>query len=312
MTEWRGVNWNDLNFFLAIADEGSISAAARAMKVSQPTLSRRLAALEEVLGCDLFGRARSGLALTETGARLLDHVRHMRDDVNAISRVVTGDNASLTGKVTISAPAAISGRWLADLRGEYPGIRLDLRIDMTAADLVAREADMAIRLFRPDEPDLIARQVGRMGIGFYASRDYLARNGTPQRLADLADHDVALPTADLMGLTNEQVYQGIPVRDRVVLQVNSFPALLDALKGGVGIGPYPCFRADAADDLVRVLPGVRVLEKEMWLAAHGDLRRNARIRAVFDFLRDRMLESADSFTGGPSETVIFPARGGRA
>lgn len=282
-------NWDDYRAFLAIAETGSLSAAGRKLGVSQPTLSRRLTALEEKLDASLFIRTPNGLDLTETGEQILDHVRHMADEAGAVERLATGHDRGLEGTVVISVVEAIGMVWLtrhmARFRARYPGITIEIKIDLAAADLIRREADIAVRMFRPHQANLIAKKVGSIHYGFYATEAYLEARGTPGTVEDLRGHDMVAPGAELLRYVEQQLRdQHIPL-GRMVFRSNSMFALVTATRSGYGIGVHSGLAA-YYPEMIRILPEITPFKSDLWLVTHTDLKRSARIRAVFDFLSE--------------------------
>lgn len=296
------INWDDLKYFLAMAEEGSLSAAARKLKVSQPTLSRRLVSLEEDVGSDIFVRTRSGLEMTPIGERLLDHARHMRDDVYSIERAITGHDSSLKGTVVISCVEMLGADWLVEktvpFRRQYPGITVDIKVENTTSDLLRREADIAVRMFRPVQNDLIAKRVANMKYGYYATKQYLDKFGTPDSLKDLDGHEFILPHDEILAHTSK--YSGRdqhPREGNIAFRSNSLISLESAVKNGFGIGAYSCLRAQDNPDLVRLFGDLTVYASDIWLVSHAELRRSARIRAMFDFLSGIFKENALALEG---------------
>lgn len=192
---WQSItfDWNQARAFLATAEEGSLSAAARALGLTQPTLSRQVAALEENLGVTLFERIGRSLSLTQSGLDLLDHFRRMGEAASQISLAASGRSQAVEGRVTITATDLMAAYHLPPviktLRREAPGIEIEVNTSNDLRDLLRREADIAIRHVRPEQPDLIARLIGEASAYFFASPEYLDRVGRPQKPADLSKLD---------------------------------------------------------------------------------------------------------------------------
>ncbi|MFQ5534910.1 MAG: LysR family transcriptional regulator [Sphingomonadales bacterium] len=286
------MDWAAIQDFLAVAETGSLSAAARRLRVSQPTMGRRISALESELGTSLFVRTRRGLGLTDTGGRILDHARKMEHEALAVDRIAGGSDQMLEGSVRITATEGLTVQWLTprlmEFRDRYPGIRIELISDNTAANLMRREADIAIRMFRPRQAELIARRIGTIAYGLYASTEYLRRHGTPENIASLRQHYAVAPDESLVQLSKEswQRFERMFGERRVAYRSNSFLAQLNAVRAGFGIGAFACPMVKRDPDLVRLLESEMQFVNEMWLVAHSELRRNARIRAVYDFLAE--------------------------
>ncbi len=299
------LNWQGIQEFLAVAKAGSLSAAARQLGVSQPTVGRRIEALEAKLDAPLFIRTPQGLNITETGEKVLDHAELMSDEAHAIERIVSGRQTGLTGTVTIASLEGLGAGWLAaqfeDFYARYPDINLQLTMQLHAVDLLRREADIAVRLFRPTQLDLIARKVGDIGFGFYASPGYIKRKGELKSIADLERHDVVLPDAEVTRYVEATLHKKSVRMGRVTFRSNNMMALQVASAKGYGIGIHTCIVADQDPGLVRMLPGENLIEQEVWLVTHKELRRSARIRAVFDFLSELFEENRGALLGRPPD-----------
>ncbi|MEQ9447718.1 MAG: LysR family transcriptional regulator, partial [Rhodospirillaceae bacterium] len=188
----NNLDWSILRDFIAVAETGSFSKAAKRLRVSQPTLSRRIAALEEQLNGHLFQRTPKGLLLTEAGESVLIGARRVEEEALAIERQADAARQTLTGTVRIAATEGLGTIWLpekiAAFHDTYPGVCVEVLVDNRAANLVRREADIALRMFRPDQPDLIAKRLGEVVMGMYGATAYFARHGKPERIAHLKQH----------------------------------------------------------------------------------------------------------------------------
>lgn len=287
--DWRAVkfDWNRARAFLVTAEEGSLSAAAKALGVSQPTLGRQVAALEEELSTALFERGGRGLELTRNGLDLLAYVRAMGEAASSLSLAATGRATSIEGEIAISASEITAAYILPSivrrLRQQYPGVRVNLVASNEASDLRRRAADIAIRNFRPTEPDLIARKVGEFSATLFA---------TPKILADLPSSMTEdLCKAPFIGfLSNNERYMGALAQRGLKLQDEQFVARTDShlvhwqlTRAGIGIGMMPVELGDAEPDVERVFED-QVFGGDVWLVSHRELRMNLRVRTVFDFL----------------------------
>jgi DNA-binding transcriptional LysR family regulator len=292
--DWRSVtfDWNRARAFLVTAEEGSLSAAARALGMTQPTLGRQVTAFEEELGVTLFERVGRGLVLTASGMDLLDHVRAMGEAANAVSLAAGGHSQSIEGHVAITASEVYS-HWLLPpiirrLRQAAPGIVVDVVAANDIRDLKRREADIAIRNARPDQPDLIARKVAEDHGTFFATADWIARNGPFGTPGDLA-------RADFIGLEDQAQFiaalqkRGIAVSEaNFRSSANSHLVHIEMARAGLGIGVMPCALGDADPSLQRVLPEDPNFAYPVWLVAHRELHTNRRVRLVFDLIADMM------------------------
>ncbi len=288
--DWRAVrfDWNRARAFLVTAEEGSLSAAARALGMSQPTLGRQVAALEEELGVALFERSGRGLSLSPTGLDLVEHVRAMGEAANRVSLGASGHSEEIAGPICITASDVYSAFVLppivAKLRREQPGIEIEIVASNEVRDLRRREADIAIRNAQPAQPDLIARRVGDDTGAFYASGEYLARIGDPCRPEDFSD-------AEFIGFERNDVLMSQMNAIGFDLTISNFPVMSsnhfvhwELVKHGVGIGVFPTHMGDREPGLRRILPDLDPITFPVWLAAHRDLATSRRIRLVFDVL----------------------------
>lgn len=278
--------------FLVAAETGSFSAAARKLGFTQPTLSRQVAALEQALGLTLFERIGNRLTLTETGLDLFHHGRAMTEAADTLALAATGRAESVSGLVSISASDGIATYLLPPmvkrLREVAPQITIELISSNQLSDLRRREADIAIRHVRPEEPDLIGKFL-RDGLGhFYASEEWIAEHGKPNIAEDVQE-------ATFIGFDRTDRFPdhlrglGIAVRDESfsVLSENSV-AGLQMIRQGLGIGVMMAEIADQMPDLVRVLGTLEKLTFPIWLVTHRELHTSRRIRLVFDFFADEL------------------------
>lgn len=296
----RSLNWSSMKDFLAVAECGSLSEAARRLGVSQPTLTRRMAALEDSLKAELFRRSPRGLVLTDAGEALLAPARQMEEGAQAAELAVTGRDTNLEGLVRITATEGLALAWLtptlADFRHEHPGIDIEVIVRNTALNVLRREADIALRLGRPQQAELVAKRICDLTLGLYASRAYLEEMGRPETPADLASHrGVAFDEGDVYTGAGSFLEKSLGDA-HVVYRANTLGAQLAAIRAGLGIGGQTCFIAERDPDLVRVIPET-VVRFEIWLVTHPGLRRSARIRATYDFLAERLKQAAPMFAG---------------
>lgn len=289
---WQAVSfdWNQARAFLATAEEGSLSAAARALGLTQPTLGRQVAALEEDLGVTLFERAGRSLILTQSGLELLDHVRTMGDAASRFSLTASGQSQTIEGQVCITASDSLSAYWLPavleKLRKTAPGIEIEIVASNAIRDLKHREADIAIRHVRPEQPDLIAKLVRESTGHLYASTAYLDKHGRPKSPDDLSDAafigfesaERILPFLNGMGLSL--------TRDNFKLVSANTVVIWELVKQGLGIGAMMKEIADLTPGVECVLPTLEPIPIPIWLVTHRELHTSRRIRLVFDLLAD--------------------------
>lgn len=297
-------NWSDYPIFLAVAEAGSLTAAGRALGMSQPTVGRRIRALEDHFGTPLLKRENGQLIPTNFGQSMLDHIRRMQEEASAIDRSSATLEDSLSGVVRLSATEGIGTSWLPgvmqNFRTEHPDVLIDIGIGFQSFNLAQREADIALRWRSPGEQNsLIGRKVAEVGFGLFASADYLSRRGAPSSAEELTEHDGVL--AQIMDGKSLWLMDDdgklIHKPKKITFNTNSIWAFDQALLHGYGIGVLPMCGVNAkALGLVRVLPDIVHMES-LYLVAHQDLKRSMRIRAVFDFLVGAFREDDEFFQG---------------
>lgn len=295
------MDWSAIRDFLAVAETGSLSAAARRLHVSQPTLSRRIAELEESLNATLFLRTSKGLLLTETGEGVLRDAREMESFALAIERQADAGREGLEGTLRLSATEGLGARWLpkclAGFHERYPRLQVEILIDNRAVNLVRREADVALRMFRPEQPDLIAKKIGDLTMGMYGSKDYLDTHGRPQRLSDLRKHRHVGFDESLSHRSDVQRLERSFRPENIVHRSNSFIGHFEAARAGIGLAVTDCVFADSDPSLERVLSDILSHTMEVWLVTHAEIGRSARIRALFDHIADSFQNDRELFAG---------------
>lgn len=289
---WQAVafDWNQIRAFLATAEEGSLSAAARALQSTQPTVGRQVAALEADLGVTLFERSGRTLAITGAGRDLLEHVQAMGDAASRISMVAAGQSQDVAGKVSVTASDLLAAGFLppviGKLRRDAPGIHVEIIASNRLENLTRREADIAIRHVRPDQPDLIARQMPDAVAGFYAADDYIARHGLPSRPADLAGHSFVGPRDTEQMLAFLKV-QGVEITPgQFAVSSDSGVVMWDMMRAGLGIAVGPDGLWQERPGVQKVLTDIPPITFPVWLVTHRELRTSRRIRIVFDAIAD--------------------------
>jgi len=293
---WQAVafDWNQVRAFLATAEEGSLSAAARALGLTQPTLSRQVAGLEADLGVTLFERGRRSMDLTESGLALLEHVRAMGEAATRVSLAATGRSALIDGHVSITATEQFAIHYLPGaierIRERAPGIDIEIIPANASLDLIRREADIAIRHGRPEQGDLIAKLIGTSAAHLYGAAHYLDRIGRPKQLADLAG-------ADFIGFEHRgqlvEMYNamGIPVtEDHFKIYSASGSVILALIERGLGLGFVTREIAETRPALEEVLSTLPPIDVPAWLVTHRELHTSQRIRLVFDTIAEFVSE----------------------
>jgi len=285
-------DWNHIRAFLITAEQGSLSAAARKLGQTQPTLSRQVAALENRLGIMLFERVGRRLELTQGGRELLAQTRIMGDAADRLALTALGQSQSISGEISITASDIFSAFLLPPvllrLRSLAPQLKINVVADNDIRDILKREADIAIRHSRPTQPDLIARLVRQATAHFYASRSYLKARGVPKTIADLAKHDFVS-----IGKT-ERILEfllplGLPL-DETNFSIGTQNGLVgwELVKQGFGIVIMSDEVAALTPGIERVLPKMDPVEFPVWLVTHRELHTSRRIRLVFDLLAEAM------------------------
>jgi DNA-binding transcriptional LysR family regulator len=288
--DWRSVkfDWNKARAFLVTAEEGSLSAAARALGMAQPTLGRQVDGLEQELGIVLFERVGRGLTLTPSGLELLEHVRDMGEAAGRVSMTALGQSQALEGTICISASetyaAVLLPPIIAKLRKMEPGIQVEIVVANHASDLRRREADIAIRNFRPTEPDLIAKKIGDADAVLYATPDYIAEIGNPTKPYDLRHAEfVNMDHSGMMLKGLNTLGLGLTEANFPLLTEN-YLVMWELVRQGAAIGLLDAYIGDADPVVRRVLPNLEPLVFPIWLVSHRELTTNRRIRMVYDFL----------------------------
>lgn len=290
--EWRAVtfDWNRVRAFLVTAEEGSLSAAARALGVAQPTIGRQVEALEREWGVALFERHGRGLRPTPAGLELLDHARRMGDGAGDLALAVAGLSDGLTGEVSVSASDIYAARLLPPILGPlhaaHPALRIEIVVDNHLSDLRRREADIAIRNVRPDDPELIGRKLRDASARLYAAPSLLDRLGRPATMTGFAGASVVEidRTGALRGMMGGM---GFPV-DAMSFpyRTANFVVAWEMVRAGHAICVLDDRIGDAEPGVERILPDLAPVMFPVWLVAHRDVRRARRLRVVWDALAD--------------------------
>jgi DNA-binding transcriptional LysR family regulator len=273
------LNWDDLRFFAELARSGSLSLTARRLQTDHSTVARRITALEQALGLKLFDRMPRGYTLTAEGERLAGPADAVEAAVLAVQRLADGD-AVAKGRVRISAPPAFASLWLtprlAPFRERHPDLLLEVAGETGVANLIRREADLALRLSRLPNSALIARKLGKLRYGLYGSRDYLERTGEDHRAFLAYDHE-------LDQVPQQQWLRRVAAGRPIALLSNDLVAIISGVRAGMGLAAIPHILVENDRDLVSIAedPGVA---RELWLLLHPDLRRSQRVRLVIDHL----------------------------
>lgn len=311
---WRmdQLDWNQLKAFLETAETGSLSAAARKLGLTQPTLSRQVAAIEKQLGVTLFERVGKAMALTGAGLALLDHARAMGAAAEELQVAASGQSQAVDGVVCISASDMVAAHLLppvlARLHEQAPGIVIEVVTSDALSDLRRREADIAVRHVRPDQPDLIGRWIREASAGFYASTTWVQRHGHPRTAEDAGRHRFV--GGDRAGRYLEYLRQhGLPLGpDNFSCHAENTMTNWSLVRQGLGIGAMMDEIAREVPGVVRVLDEVPPVRFPIWLVTHRELRTSRRIQMVFD----RLAEALGAHPEPGSRTGVEPAQAGPA
>ncbi|MFB9268519.1 LysR family transcriptional regulator [Bradyrhizobium erythrophlei] len=273
------MDWDDLRFFAELVRQGNLSATARRLRADHSTVARRINSLERALKIKLFDRLPRGYVLTAEGERIAERVGALEDAVFSIQRLEGGE-AEIEGRVRISAPPAFASLWLvprlAGLRRNHPGLVLDVVGATAAASLVRREADIALRLLRPEDSALKARSLGRLRYGIYGARAYLDEVGEEDRVFLAYDEELdASPQQRWL----RKFAQGQPI----AMLSNDLVSLISATRAGMGLAALPHLLVEE-DKALRCVAESEEATRDLWLVYHPDIGRSARIRAVIDHL----------------------------
>ncbi|MBV6821643.1 LysR family transcriptional regulator [Pseudomonas sp. PD9R] len=280
------MNWDDARVFLAVCRESTLRGAARVLGVDQATVGRRIAALEKSLSATLFLRTSEGYALTAVGEAAMRAVEKMEHSALELERQIQGLDDRLTGIVRVTTTDSLAIDFLipaiARLHQQHPDVRVQLDASTQIASLAKREADIAVRNTRPDNPDLIARRIARWPVGLFASQAYLDAHGMPEAGSAFEGHDLVVYQPYLQGgkdmtLVNEPLGRG-----RIVASLSSSLLVRQSIAAGIGLGEVSVYVGER-EGMVRVWPErTRTLPYDVWLVTHADLRHTARVRAVID------------------------------
>jgi DNA-binding transcriptional LysR family regulator len=290
-------DWSLYRSFLAVLQEGSLSGAARALGLTQPTIARHIEALESAVGFELFTRSQQGLAATEGALELKPYAESLAATTAAMVRVASGQGRGVRGTVRVSASEIVGAEVLpailASLREKHPELEIELVLSNAVDNLLRRDADVAVRMVQPVQEALVVKRLGNVTLGLYAHRRYLDRAGLPRTLKSLRNHS-------MIGFDREtpairSMRQRVPDFEsiRFALRTDSDIAQLMAIRAGFGIGICQAALARRDADLKRVLPAAFGLKLGVWIAMHENLRSTPRCRVVFDGLATGLMTHVD-------------------
>jgi DNA-binding transcriptional LysR family regulator len=289
------LDWNDLRYFLAVANGGSTLAAGRTLRVSQTTVARRIAALEAALGVQLFEKRQAGYALTPTGEELLDHAREVESVISRFSNAAESQSRDVSGIVRITSEEiyalSLLSPLLRELHERHPEIIIELDTASTLRDLGAGEADIALRSSSVAQPaGLVGRRLCVDDWTLYCSRDYASRHGRPTSVRDLKGHAIVGGGGDKLWQHYQAWLKSLHLEDRVAMHHATSWGLLSAIRSGFGVSVLPCVVGDGDPDLIRCIPPKEDHGRVLWLLTHERVRHTPRVRVVIDFLYERLVQ----------------------
>jgi DNA-binding transcriptional LysR family regulator len=295
MSALSELDWSLVQTFLAVAETGSLSSAARQLGMTQPTVGRHIQTLEQDLQVSLFKRQARGMALTSQGEALLGPARAMRDAAKALSLNAAGETSDLSGTVRVTASVFASHYFLppviADIRDNHPDIQIELAPNDATDNLLFREADIAVRMYRPTQLDIVAKHVGNLDLGLFAAKSYIQRKGRPASGTEV----MAL---DIVGYDhNESLIRGFREagfevdRNFFPVRCDNQAVLWELVRAGCGLGFAPVAQGRNDPALEEVDLGIPLPKLEVWLAAHEAVRRSPRVNAVWKLLEQRLAEA---------------------
>lgn len=287
------LDWNDLRYVLAVARTGSTLAASKQLKVSQATVSRRVTALEQEIGVQIFVRKPSGYSLTQRGEMLLPAAEAVEESILTFSDRVAMESRRLSGTVRLTTVESAANAWvipaLAQLRARFPDVRVEIITTDDNLDLARGEADLAIRFGnKPTEETLVVRHLTDMEESFYASHELVARLGMPECLSDLARYPLVTTMADT-SFINSWISTHLPDAE-IVHRTNRLSSIIASVRTGIGASILPCLMGDDIRHLVRLVPPITELTTPGWMVTTDQARRQPHVRAVIDFIVGQIQE----------------------
>lgn len=281
-------DWNLIKAFLQVAESGSLSSAAVLLGLSQPTVSRQISQLEVESGLNLFKRTSQGLLLTESGEDLVETARKAQSSINGFQRKLLGQTENLAGDVRISVNDVVGTFMLppalAAFRLLYPQIQIEIVISNKATSLNKRDADVALRMFRPTQPDLVARRLPNLKLGFFAHESYLARFGTPDKPEDIFNHCIIGFDQDMSFIEGAQALGFNLSKKNFQFRTDDLTVQINLLRAGAGITGTHTGLVEQIPGIVGVLPMIPIPDLEFWAVCHHDVQYNARIKVFMEFL----------------------------
>lgn len=295
------LSWDDYRFFLAVARCGSLSAAARTLAVTQPTVGRRIDQMEGELKVKLFERTDSGFCLTDAGKATLHFAEAMDREAEGAGNCLARFLSKPKEIVRIATTLNIANCWLTEklaaFRTTNPSVRLAIRVGLQRADVSRYKADIALRMGDPGDDQLFGRRIGQVHCGLYASQAYVEDRGAPETLDDLASHSVIDSEGEIENLPQVAVLRDSMPDGGVDFGADNTTVQMAAVRCGLGIAALPCFMADPAPNFLRVLPEAFDIPVDLWLLVNRDLKETGPVRRTYDFLARAITADAALFNG---------------
>jgi len=295
------LDWDAYRFFIAVVDSGSFSAAARRLRVSQPTVGRKISELEERLKVRLFERTNQGYSLTDAGHSIVRYCRDLENNALYIERAIAGQDRNLEGKVQVATTDGLGAYWLAPRlprwHERHPKIEIELLVGTSSLDLMRREADIAFRIGDPGSEDLVGRKIGHVSFGLYGSLSYFEQRGEPHDIISLREHSIIESVGSIANLVQASRLREISEGAKYCLQCNHLPTQIAAASAGVGLLALPCYVGATVPALRRIFPEDFDIALDLWLLTHRDLRAVTRIRMMLDFLAEEVKLDEGHLTG---------------
>jgi len=292
------INWNDIRYFLALSRSGTFVGAAAELDVTHSTVSRRITALEETLGTQLFHRTEKGCRMTDAGEKLLSHAERLERSIIDLEEDVSGRNKELAGSIRICAPDGLGSFYLASrlsmFQKNHPNLNIELTAEPNYYSLAKREIDILITVQKPTLPSVVARRLAHYRIGLFATEKYLAGTSPVESPEDLRKHQIISYIDEFLYDRELRFLEEIDSGLKVTFSSSSVIGQMNATLAGAGIGAIPYFMANNENLLIPVLPELYI-DRYYWLQLNQDSRELARIRATIEFLVDQINEEKDLF-----------------
>lgn len=296
------MSWDQYRYFLAVAETGSLSAAARQLSVSQPTVGRQISELEDKLETRLFERASHGYQLTSAGRQILERIEQASLTFRDVERQVRGMDKALSGLIRISATEGLGSYWLtpalSDFRLTYPNINFELLLNISLINMRNREADIALRLANPRVSDLIGRKLGKIGFGLYGVDSYFERKGFPTRFSDLVQHDFVGWQEGSDELDVSIALNRIAKGGQITIRCNTVAAQVAAVSHGMGLFLAPHYMVPRDGKFSRLMAEEVNDKIDIWLLTHRDLVKTQRVRTLLNFVYEKFRQDKEMLENG--------------